>query len=355
MAERSDAPLADDSGATPNDMPTGMPQGGDEIEGSRSAPTREPTPTARARPRAATTPSRASRPRASRPRRLHALTARADRQRRAARRPRDAPVGLRGRAAIARRLPPSSPPVSASAPVARRCSSRSASRRAVRCRQRRQRRRRSGRRAHAHPPRTRFARSVSAVASDDDGRAESVAARRLQRADRRPLGRRRRATPVPRATQLGCALELRRCSRSQGVAAAGSASASARPARRAAASSAGRRADDRGRRTRANVVERRSRRRSPPVACRSDARLTDGARPRRDPLRPTRRSSARRRAARRRGRRACGPPPRRRARGRPRAARRSSPGRSRRRARPSGSAAGGARYERTDEALVNVT
>jgi len=33
MAERSDAPLADDSGATPNDMPTGMPQGGDEIEG----------------------------------------------------------------------------------------------------------------------------------------------------------------------------------------------------------------------------------------------------------------------------------------------------------------------------------
>ena len=32
MAERSDAPLADDSGGTPNDMPTGMPQGGDEAE-----------------------------------------------------------------------------------------------------------------------------------------------------------------------------------------------------------------------------------------------------------------------------------------------------------------------------------
>ena len=32
MAERSDMPLADDSGATPNDMPTGMPEGGDEIE-----------------------------------------------------------------------------------------------------------------------------------------------------------------------------------------------------------------------------------------------------------------------------------------------------------------------------------
>jgi hypothetical protein len=32
MAERSDAPLADDSGGTPNDMPTGMPQGGEEAE-----------------------------------------------------------------------------------------------------------------------------------------------------------------------------------------------------------------------------------------------------------------------------------------------------------------------------------
>ena len=32
MAERSDAPLADEPqpGATPNDMPTGMPQGADE-------------------------------------------------------------------------------------------------------------------------------------------------------------------------------------------------------------------------------------------------------------------------------------------------------------------------------------
>ena len=34
MAERSDAPLADEPqpGAAPNDMPTGMPEGADEIE-----------------------------------------------------------------------------------------------------------------------------------------------------------------------------------------------------------------------------------------------------------------------------------------------------------------------------------
>lgn len=32
MAERSDAPLADDSGGVPNDMPTGMPAGADEAD-----------------------------------------------------------------------------------------------------------------------------------------------------------------------------------------------------------------------------------------------------------------------------------------------------------------------------------
>ena len=32
MANRSDAPLADDSGGVPNDMPTGMPEGGDDAE-----------------------------------------------------------------------------------------------------------------------------------------------------------------------------------------------------------------------------------------------------------------------------------------------------------------------------------